>query len=421
MLAIQFISNLRLDPECPWALCARTTLYNAMKMSRNSPFLLSVIGLWMVLNMSVVYASNIPTELIGVWRGTLGSHEIVVCWDQYGGSYYKLQKPLRIALNADTQNRGSWLENEEVRSETTISWQLKERTGTHLIGTQLRKSKSLKQTIRLARVQVVKTDKENEPSCTFNSALHDAFNAPRIAAEQIQVGEPISFMNKPYRVITALRGHVASVELIGEDELIAKANKILRKEFMYYIGRNLSCEVFERPKQGEFKSKLRLRFWNGEWLSWSGHVEGYCGGAHPFFESSTRNINLSSGKEVNLWDWFKLKLVKNKEDKSGQVCEFLKDRCLSLDLAKRVLKTRSTYEGKECKGMNFHEMVDGGYSLGLNEKGIAFVPVLSGPARAMVTCYGNYTIPFAELLPYLNQSGLAAVNRILIPASEDVR
>lgn len=375
----------------------------------------------MVLNMSVVNASNIPTELIGVWHGTLGSHEIVACWDPYGGSYYKLQKPLRITLNAEAQNRGSWLENEEVRSETTISWQLQERTGNRLIGTQLRKSKPLKQTIRLTRVQVVKTDKKNEQSCTFSSALYDAFNAPRIAAEEIQSGEPIIFMNKPYRVITALRGHVASVELIGEDELISEVNKILRKEFMDDIGRYLSCEVFERPKQGEFESKLRLRFLNSEWLSWSGHVEGYCGGAHPFFESDTRTINLSSGKEVNLWDWFKLKLAKNQEDKSGQVCEFVKDRCLPLSLAKRVLKTRPTYQGKGCNGIDFHEMVDGGYFLGLNEKGITFVPVLSGPARAMVSCYGNYTIPFAELLPYLNQSGLAAVKHILIPASEDVQ
>lgn len=390
-------------------------------MSHNSPFLLYVIGLWMILSMSLANASNTAKELIGVWRGTLGSHEIVVCWDQYGGSYYKLQKPLRITLNAEAKNRRSWLENEEVRSETTISWQLQDRTGSHLIGTQLRKSKPLKQTIRLTRVQVVKTDKKTEPSCNFSSALYEAFNVPRIGAEQIQIDEPISFMNKSYRVMTALRGHIGSVELIGEGEIIAQVNKILRKEFMDDIGGYLSCDVFVPPKQGEFESKLRLRFLSDEWLSWSGHVEGDCGGAHPFFESSTRNINLSSGKEVNLWDWFKLKLVKNKEDKSGQVCEFLKDRCLPLSLAKRVLKTRPTFEGKECKGMNFHEMVDGGYSLGLNQKGITFVPVLSGPARAMVSCYGNYTIPFAELLPYLNQSGLAAVNRILISASEEVQ
>lgn len=368
--------------------------------------------------MSLVNAANTSPELIGVWRGTLGKHQVVACWDEYGGNYYKLQKPLRIALNAQDQNNGVWLENEYERSETTISWQLREPRGSHLVGTQIMSPKDLKLPIRLTRVQVAKKDKKDQQDCNFSGALHDTFNAPRVAAEQIHAGEPISFMDKPYRVITALGGNVASVELIGEEESVTKANKVLRKELMNDIGGYLSCEVFDPPQRGDFRTKVRLRFRNDEWLSWSGHLEGYCGGAHPFFGNSTNTIDLHSGKEVNLWDWFKLKLVKERDDKSGQICEFLKNRCLPAGLAKRVRMTRPAYEDKMCKGMDFHEMVDGGYSIGLNEKGITFIPEIAEPARTVRTCYANYTIPFSELAPYLNKSGLAAVNRILAPSSD---
>lgn len=382
-------------------------------MTRNRTPLYCAIGLLATLHMSSANATNTSPELIGVWRGTVGKYQVVACWDRHGGYYYKLQKPLRIALRAEDQSSGVWLEEEYERSETTISWQVRAPSGSHLVGTQIKGPKDLKLPIRLTRIKVAKKGEGDQQDCSFDSSLHDAFIAPRVAAEQIHVGEPISFMNKPYRVIAALGGNVASVELIGDAELVTKANELLRRELLDAIGVYFSCSENALPRRGDYKSKVRLRFRNDEWLSWSGHVEGDCGGAHPHFENSTNTIDLRSGKEVNLWDWFKLKSVKGRDDKSGQVCEFVKDRCLPTSLAKRVRTTRPAYEEKECKGTPFHEMVDGGYSMALNEKGIAFVPELMEPARVMRTCYANYTIPFTELAPYLKRPGLAAVKRIL--------
>lgn len=389
-------------------------------MKKNRQILCHLAAPLVTLYISVANASNTQPELIGVWRGTLGKHQIIVCWDQYGGNYYKLQHPLRISLNLQDQKSDAWLENEYERTESTISWQLREPSGNHLVGTQTKSPKDLKLPIRLTRVQVAKKEKVDQQDCNFNSALHDTFNAPRVAATQIHIGEQLSFMNKPYRAITALNGNVASVELIGEDESVAKANKLLRKEFMSDIGSYLSCEDSFPPRRGDFQSKVRLRFRNDEWLSWSAHVEGYCGGAHPFFGNSTNTIDLHSGKKVNLWDWLNLKFVKKRDDTSDQICEFLKNRCLPAGLAKRVRMTRPTY-GNGCEEMNFHEMSDGGYSIGLNENGIAFIPELAEPARLMRTCYANYTISFAELIPYLNQSGLAAINNILSPSPDEVK
>jgi hypothetical protein len=383
--------------------------------------------------MSAAIADNTPPELIGVWRGTLGKHQIVACWDgDNGARYYTLKKPLVINLSRRDQNSGVWFENDMFESgitekgdwETTVSWQIQKPRGRYLTGTQIRNPKGSKLPIRLTRVHAAKKGEEDRQSCTwgYTGSLYGPFNAPRVATVPIQSGEPISFMNKPYRVITALGGNVASVELIGEAESVTKANELLRKGLMNDIRSNLSCEIDRVvPERGDYKTKVRLRFRNDEWLSWSDHLEGYCGGGRTFVANSTTTIDLHSGKEINLWDWFKLKLVKEREDRSGQVCEFLKNRCLPTGLAKRVRMTRPAYERKWCEGTVSHEIVDGGYSIGLNEKGIAFVPNLPEPVRTRRTCYPNYTIPFAELAPYLNKSGLAAVNRILTPPPPDSR
>jgi hypothetical protein len=171
---------------------------------------------------------------------------------------------------------------------------------------------------------------------------------------------------------------------LSPKESVAKTNELLRNELMSDIRSYLTCDYFNPPRQGDFQTKVRLRFWNDEWLSWSGHVEGYCGGAHPFFGNSTNTIELRTGRKVNQWNWFKL--VKKRNDSDEQICEFLKDRCFPASLGKRVRKTSPAYEHKDCNEMGFHEMVDRGYSIGLNEKGIAFVPVLAEPARAFRTC-----------------------------------
>ena len=300
--------------------------------------------------------------------------------------------------------------------ETTSAWHLENPLGNQLKGVWRKSDAGPKLPIRLSRTMRPAKHQQDERDCLFNSPLYDAFNAPRVAAQAIHGGEPIEFMGRSYRVIQAMGGNVASVELLGDEESISRANRLLRKSLIDDIGSYLSCEVFDPPQQGWFATKVKLRFWNEDWLSWSGHAEGHCGGAHPFFGSDTKTLDLRTGKEVNLWRWFKL--VNKQQDNPEQVCEFVKDRCLPKKLAKRIRQTKPGLDDPECKSFDFLDAVDGGYSLGLNNKGLAFIPVLAEPSRIMRTCYASYTIPFADLPPYLNQSGQEAVNRILAAANK---
>lgn len=375
--------------------------------------LLALCILGLLLVSPLARANEGAKELIGVWRGTIGKAQVVACWDGNGGNYYRLHKPLRISLSAPEQENGLWIEN--MGTETTSAWNLEKPLGNELKGAWRKSDASPKLPIRLNRVMLPAKNEQDGRDCLSTGPLFDAFNAPRVAAQEIHVGEPIEFMGRSYRVIQAMGGHVASVQLLGEEESISRANRLLRKSLTDDIGNYLSCEVFDPPEQGSFETKVKLRFWNKDWLSWSSHVKGYCGGAHPFFGTDEKTLDLRTGKEVNLWRWFKLA---KKQPDNQQVCEFLKDRCLPTTLAKRIRRTQPGVDDPDCKRFHFFDVVDGGYSLGLNSKGLAFIPSLAEPARIMRTCYANYTIPFADLLPYLNQTGQEAVNRILAAANK---
>ncbi len=381
---------------------------------RNLCGLIALCLLGLLLVSPLAKAAEGAKELIGVWRGTIGKAQVVACWDKYGGNYYRLHKPLRISLSAPELENGPWIENMGI--ETTSAWQLENPLGNQLKGIWRKSDAGPKLPIRLSRVMRLAKHQQDESDCFYSGPLYDAFNAPRVATQKILVGEPVEFMERSYRVIQAMSGNVASVELLGDEESISRANRLLRKSLIDDIGSYLGCDLHEPPLQGWFETKIKLRFWNEDWLSWSRHVGYECGGAHPSFGTDTTTLDLRTGKEVNLWRWFKL--VNKQQDNPEQVCEFVKDRCLPKKLAKRIRQTKPGLDDPECKSYDFLDTVDGGYSLGLNGKGLAFIPELAEPARIMRTCYANYTIPFADLLPYLNQSGQEAVNRILAAANK---
>jgi len=364
--------------------------------------------------MAAANAVSTSSDLIGVWRGTLGKKEVVVCWDMDGGNYYTLQKPLRLALSVDDHRSGVWIENDG--NETPTEWQLRRLDKRHLTGTRRKGVKGKALPIYLNHTQVTAKDKTDQQNCNFDSALYVAFNAPRVSLVNVHTAGRSILINRKYHVISAFAGNVASVELIGDEESVSKVNKLLRDQLVDDIRSHLTCEVYDPPQQGDFHTKVRLRFWSDELLSWSSHGKGYCGGAHPFFDFSTKTIKLQTGKEINLWDWFKL--VRKRDHSPSQICELGGSRCLPTSLSKRIGKLRPHVEDSNCGNVDFHASNDDqGYSIGLNQNGVAFIPDLVEPARIFRTCYANFTLPFVELAPYLNKTGSAFVDRILAPSA----
>lgn len=276
---------------------------------------LFAIGVLSLVQLSSVKAAETPSELIGVWRGILGGKEIVACWDAYNGHYYPLAKSRRVQLYADEQKIDTWIEDPGADDSITL-WRIHRDMGT-LSGVRedpharKRDSIYLKQIFRLE-----KKNTEISPSCTSSGVLYDMFIAPRADAVSMQTGDVRQFMNKKYRAISAFKGKVASVELIGDQKKLVKGNKILRKELKDAIRSYVSCDDFDPPHQGDYASKVHLRFWRDEWLSYSTHVSWYCGGAHPSVGFDTKTLNLNTGKEINLWDWIRLIKKQESDDKS---------------------------------------------------------------------------------------------------------
>ncbi len=378
--------------------------------------LLISLGLAFLLHSSPAQSQNVPLELIGVWQGTIGKRQIVACWDQTGGHYYPLRKPLRISLSPPAGENPHWIENLGI--ETSSTWQLDKPTGKRLTGTWRQSEAAPLSPIRLSRVKLNQARESQTPDCLFDSPLQTAFNAPRVAAQKITTGQAKVFMGRTYRVIQAMQGNVASVELEGDGEPIQRANKRLRQLLQDSIAAYLACDTFDPPRQGDWTDSVRLRFWNDDWLSWSEHGEWYCGGAHPSFNNETRVLNLHTGKEADLWSWFRV--VKKSEGNPDQICDSRENRCLPKSLARRIAKTKPEVDKiAPCKPEDFDfGMVDGGYDIGLAPKGIAFIPSLPEPARIMRICYARYTIPFTDLQPYLTPIGKAAVAQILRGAAE---
>lgn len=378
--------------------------------------LLISLGLAFLLHSSSAQSQTVPPELIGVWQGTIGKRQIVACWDQTGGHYYPLRKPLRISLSPPAGENPRWIENLGI--ETSSTWQLNKPTGKRLSGTWRQSEAAPPSPIRLSRVKLNQAGEGQTPDCLFDSPLQTAFNAPRVAVQKITTGQAEVFMGKTYRVIQAMEGNVASAKLEGDGEPIQRANKRLRQRLLDSIADYFACEMSEPPQQGHWIDELRLRFWNADWLSWSEHGDWYCGGAHPSFNNETRVLNLHSGKDADLWSWFRV--VKKNEGNPDLICDSWEDRCLPESLGKLIAKTRPEVDKiAPCNPEDFvTELVSGSYSIGLNPEGVAFIPSLPEPARLMRICYARYTIPFADLQPYLTPVGKAAVAQILRGAAE---
>ncbi|MDP5238217.1 hypothetical protein Q9Q94_01675 [Uliginosibacterium sp. 31-16] len=371
------------------------------------------LGILLVFHVLAAKATSTQSDLIGVWHSSLGKQRIVACWDSSGGIYYPLNKPVGVSFSASDETDRIWVENSSAQTPdgAGISWEFEKIANGRISGA--RKIQGKTEAIHLTRVQTTIKGKETQEDCRFpgsSTRLYDAFNAPRLNAAVIKSGGLATFMGKPYKAITALNGEVASVELLGGDSTVNTGNEALRKEFMNNIVLSFACRD-DGSDRSYSQSKVRLRFWNADWLSWSSHGADYCGGPHPSFGFVTKTIDLHTGQEINLWNW--LRLVKKQDRHPGQICEFLKNRCLPEKLGRLVRRAKGSYEDRSCKDGDFHDMVDGGYTIGINERGLAFIPDLAEPDRGMRPCYARYTIPFSDLQPYLTEAGLAAVGRIL--------
>lgn len=271
-------------------------------------------------------------------------------------------------------------------------------------------------------------------------SIYQAFNAPRVKVLKTWQSAPSTFMGKQYLIKNAAtraksrtEGEVSVLNLLGDKQDMSAVNKTLALNFVgnqYFL---VTCGDMSNSGGGDYHAHQKLRYWGGDWVSISYHSDGYCSGAHPFFNAGTQTFNIATGKSEDIWQWFKLTTLDKKTDiaeDEKQVCRFktLKDeylkQCLPPKLARKIYRAHTICDEK-ChypgeKAIDFREETDGYiYSASLSPHGVIFLPSLVEPARGMRTYFAHYVIPYAELKPFLSKKGRDEISKIMQMGSEE--
>lgn len=208
---------------------------------------------------------------------------------------------------------------------------------------------------------------------------------------------------------------------------MSAVNKTLTQ---YFVSDKLSlvtCGDNSQSGGGDFHAHQKLRYWGNDWVSISYHSNGYCGGAHPFFNADTQTFNIATGKSEDIWQWFKLTTLDRKAEIAEgekQVCRFKRQndeylkQCLPPKLVKKIYQANTICDEK-ChysseKAIDFRDETDGHiYSASLSPRGVIFLPSLVEPARGMRSYFAHFVIPYTELKPFLSKKGRLEISKIL--------
>ncbi|MEG1038943.1 MAG: hypothetical protein RSE94_03375 [Pseudomonas sp.] len=235
------------------------------------------------------YASAAPTDLAGVWKGTLGKSAITACFNaapDSNGSYYYQRFLTPIQLTQE-QAGGSWGEE-----GNTGLWDLQAVNGETLSGTWRKAAGATPLPLALTRASA--------ESCGGN-----AYNAPMEAAPLPVKVEKKTFGEHAYQLRT--QGAQVTIRLAGDTPAIDKINQQLAQlavspedqqqffiERREYLGRDGAATTSEISVEPTYWSSqwITVRFYR--WTAGFGR-NGISWGLHTW--------NLQTGESVDPWTW----------------------------------------------------------------------------------------------------------------------
>ncbi|WP_317205211.1 hypothetical protein [Janthinobacterium sp.] len=303
----------------------------------------------------------------------------MACFDSFGeAAYYYLKHYKTIALNVAEQKSLAWTEGRD--DAISGNWQLRAAAPERMEGDWSDGKRSLP--IVLRRVYA-----DSKGSCTYAAdAQMAAFNAPRLEAQKI-VAKAALFRQRPYVTLSTLGGAVGGLAFPPGEPAMAPIRQRLERRLREEMSAYFDCSG---PGQ-EYQSSMSIQFWSKTWLTLLESSGGSCGGAHPFYGKEARVVEIASGKDVDLWRWFRLAPPRQGEAPPA--------------LNKLILA--ATYTGDAGCGPALKE--NSSYHVSLSEKGMMFST--SFP-HAIQSCDEDIVLPYGTVLPFLNERGKAAVKAI---------
>jgi hypothetical protein len=337
----------------------------------------------------------------GVWQGKVGNLPVRVCLTKQDGwsfgAYYYLKHLKIIHLDQIGESK-DWTEGERYpENPAKPRWTFDKIGAQSLSATWQSGAKRLP--ITLTRAAAIG---EDEVPC--GSA---AFNGPRATPARVE-SKPAKLDGRPYTKLTFMPGpQFSDVSIEGfvlDDKrpAVARVNAQLRARLPGIAGESdyldcLASSLGAQGTEGDYSQSTTPSMITQNWLAATVEEGAYCGGAHPYSDSSSKSFDLRLGTEVNLQSWFGPTGFTTDKDGGGPITPALRTALLK----------RATKPEKECEGVLAEADF---WGLGLTRQGMRFSPSLP---RVVLACSEDVTIPYAELSGFLNAKGKAGVASVV--------
>jgi hypothetical protein len=269
-------------------------------------FLLLLAAAMLSLASSPAHASAEPDATLGVWRGTIGSAQIMACFVPYAihdSSYYYLRHRTSIRLTHMDSPDSVWLEGDAAKPRVT--WHLTLSKGGRLKGTW---TDNVNQgakpySVDLARLAFT-TSRLGDECGEEASTSYKAFNKPRGESE---ISHVQTFGDKT--LVSVMKGAIAIVlppntrdaSVIGHE---AKSWLDEKVSNLYSCQFNFDSMKSEHSRAFHFRYRLYIQSRSPRWLVGTELGSKYCGDDNQVQSDQDAFVwNLDANIEINPWTW----------------------------------------------------------------------------------------------------------------------
>lgn len=358
----------------------------------------------------------------GIWTGTIGANKVMACFMRNDpahtnqSAYFHLRYSKPISLIPDPAKRALWFED-NVKNPSGV-WTIKVQ-GDQIIGNWSNFEKTRTLPISLSRFKSISSS--NASSCDPELGVFEPAVYSKVLTEKVARGSEGTINGRRYTVLSALDGAVKSVELLGESETITVLNTLLANELRENMSAYYGCPTTDERHSGKrgkqekpaYDSSIEPLFWDEQWISFVARASGYCGGAHPFSDYSYSTWNLSTGKEVNFWEWItNSKKANSSPEYDHHYFNYSAPERLNGLITKKAIKQRLAFNPKEAseEGNCLDVIEDNSeYKIRLSKTGFIFTQAFPHVVQA---CTDDIEITYRDLMPFLTKKGREAVMRI---------
>lgn len=347
-------------------------------------------------------AAQSSSGFAGVWQGTLGAQPIRACFNQreWGafGAYYYLDHLVSIPLQQPDGKKLTFVEGGDERDAASPRWTLDKPATDRLAGSWTQAARTLP--IALTRVPLPKLKEDDTPCGSM------AFQQPRMRGVRTLTRPAVKDGVHYTRLILDHGGHfgenisVETFALAGDTPAVRRINAKLRKPLAGEPDGWLACirmAADTSPNGADNSESYEPRLFGRRWLVVMHHWDGFCGGAHPDSSNTPMIFDLTTGAEVDVFDWFNDKAIKREPVEGYEPLISLRPPFRSMVLG--VWKA----DDAECTDA---VRTDEYWHAELTRTGFTFTPDLPHVAQA---CGEDFKVPFSKLQPWLNDTGKTAI------------